>query len=63
MLGEGDPGVRDTEVDASAIPQQNGLKLSVRVRKAWGTLVGQLGKLLPIANRPTAGFAPESKWR
>src|SRR5450759_191769 len=51
---------RDTKVDADAIHQQNGLNLSVWVRKAGGTVVGQLGKLRPIGNRPTAAFTPGS---
>jgi hypothetical protein len=40
--------------------QQNGLNLSVCVHKAGGAVVGQLGKLRPIVNRPTVAFAPES---
>src|ERR1019366_5169899 len=51
-------GVRDTKVDAEAIHQQNGLNPSVRVRKAAGAFVGQLGKLRPIVNRPDAALAP-----
>jgi len=47
-------------VNADAIHPQNGLNPSVRVRKGGGALVGQLGKLLPIVNRPTAAFAAGS---
>jgi hypothetical protein len=41
-------------VNAGAIHQQNGLNLSVCVRKTGSAVVGQLGKLRPIVNRPTA---------
>ena len=42
----------DTEMSAESIHQQNGLRPSVGVRKAESALVGQLGKLRPIGNRP-----------
>ena len=50
--------VCDTEVDADAIHQQSGLAPSVCVRKAGGAVVGQLGKLRPIGNRPDPEGTP-----
>src|SRR5450759_4036122 len=52
--------VRDTKVDADAIHRQKGFNPSACVRQAGGAFVGQLGKLRPIVNRPTAAFTPDS---
>ena len=38
--------------------RQNGLSRSVCVRKAAGSVVGQLGKLRPIVNRPNPEGTP-----
>jgi hypothetical protein len=45
------------KVDVDAIHRQEGLHLSV------GAPVGQLGKLRPIVNRPTAAIAADSGGR
>ena len=46
------------DVDANAIHQQNGSNLSVCIHKARGAVVGQLGKLRPIVNRPDPEGTP-----
>ena len=46
-------------METGAIYRQYDWNLSVGVRKA-GAFVGQLGKLRPIVNRPTAAHAPDS---
>jgi hypothetical protein len=46
----------DIEVDAGAIRWQSGRNTSVWARKAEGAVVGQLGKLRPIGNRPTGAL-------
>src|SRR5450759_5587751 len=60
-LGAGSD-VCETKVDADAIHRQNGLNLSVCVRKAGGAVVGQLGRgtlwVGPIVNRPDPEGTP-----
>src|ERR1039458_2914987 len=50
--------MREMDVDANAIHRQNGSNLSVCVHKARGAVVGQLGKLRPIVNRPDPEGTP-----
>ncbi len=47
----------DTEADAGAIAGQSGRKPRASARKAEGAVVGQLGKLRPIAKLPTGALA------
>jgi hypothetical protein len=58
--GSSGGGVHDVEVDAAAIQQQISSNLSVCVTHGRGAVVGQLGKLRPIGNRPTVAFAADS---
>jgi hypothetical protein len=53
----GQVGVCNIEVEACAIAGQSGRRPGVWARQAEGTVVGQLGKLRPIGNRPTGTLA------
>jgi hypothetical protein len=55
--------VCDIEVDIGGIRWQSGGKPSAWARQAEGAVVGQLGKLRPIGNRPTGTLARDGGGR